>query len=99
MVLVSEPRIIVPAELGDFSDTAALIDAMDMVISVDTSVAHLAAAMGKPTWILLPHVAEWRWLLDRTDSPWYPSARLFRQHTRTDWTGLIAEVRTHLSAR
>ena len=98
MVLVSEPRIIVPAELGDFSDTAALIDAMDMVISVDTSVAHLAAAMGKPTWILLPHVAEWRWLLDRTDSPWYPSARLFRQHTRTDWTGLIAEVRTHMSA-
>ena len=66
-------------DLRDFSDTAALLDLMDLVITVDTSVAHLAGAMGKPVWILLPFNADWRWLLDRSDSPWYPSAKLFRQ--------------------
>lgn len=66
-------------QLQDFADTACLCELMDVVISVDTSVAHLAAAMGKPTWILLPYNPDWRWLLDREDSPWYPTVRLFRQ--------------------
>lgn len=71
--------------LTDFSDTAALLSHMDGVISIDTSVAHLAGALGKPTWIMLPHIAEWRWLTGREDSPWYPTARLFRQPTYGDW--------------
>src|SRR6201999_252742 len=62
-------------ELNDFADTAALIANLDLVIAVDTAVAHLACAMGKPCWIMLPYVAEWRWMIDREDSPWYPSAR------------------------
>jgi Flp pilus assembly protein TadD len=78
--------------LQDFADTAALISALDLVVSVDTSVAHLAGALAKPTWVMLPHHAEWRWLLDRDDSPWYPTARLFRQRRRGDWAGVIAEV-------
>lgn len=77
-------------ELADFADTAALIANLDLVISVDTSVAHLAAALGKPVWLLLPFVPDWRWLLDRSDSPWYPSARLFRQTAPGDWGGVIA---------
>lgn len=79
-------------ELGDFADTAALIDALDLVISVDTSVAHLAGALGKPVWILLPFSPDWRWLVGRDDSPWYPSARLFRQTTPGDWTGVVERV-------
>jgi Glycosyltransferase family 9 (heptosyltransferase) len=79
-------------ELKNFSDTAALIANLDLIISVDTSVAHLAGALGKPVWILLPFIPDWRWLLDREDSPWYPSARLFRQnHTRT-WDDVIIRV-------
>ena len=65
--------------LQNFSDTAALISNLDLVISVDTSVAHLAGALAKPVWVLLPFVPDWRWLLDRNDSPWYRTARLFRQ--------------------
>ena len=65
--------------LGDFADTAAAIMALDLVITVDTSVAHLAGALGKPVWLLLPYAPDWRWLQARSDSPWYPSARLFRQ--------------------
>lgn len=87
------------AQLRDFSDTAALVDAMDLVISIDTAAAHLAGAMGKPVWILLPHVADWRWLLDRTDSPWYPSARLFRQPVNGDWSAVITSVRQALGRR
>lgn len=85
-------------ELGDFADTAALVDAMDVVIAVDTSVAHLAGAMGKPVWILLPYIADWRWQLGRDDSPWYPSARLFRQGSRGDWAGVVERVRGQLEA-
>jgi len=72
-------------ELRDFADTAALVAAMDLVISVDTSVAHLAGALAKPVWLLLPFPPDWRWLLDREDSPWYPTARLFRQPHHGDW--------------
>jgi tetratricopeptide (TPR) repeat protein len=84
-------------ELTDFSDTAALASLMDLIISVDTSVAHLAGAMGKPVWILLPHTADWRWLLDREDSPWYPTARLFRQPGFGDWNGVIRRVAGELA--
>ena len=83
-------------ELKDFSDTAALLDLMDLVITVDTSVAHLAGAMGKPVWILLPYNPDWRWLLERADSPWYPSARLFRQPRLADWAGVIDQVANEL---
>ena len=79
-------------ELKDFSDTAAIIDRLDLVITVDTAVAHLAGAMGKPVWILLPYVPDWRWLLDRDDSPWYPTARLFRQDETRAWDNVIARV-------
>ncbi len=79
-------------ELGDFADTAALIEALDLVITVDTSVAHVAGALGKPVWILNRFDGCWRWLLDRDDSPWYPTARLFRQPAPGDWDSVIAAV-------
>ena len=85
-------------ELHDFSDTAALIECMDLVISVDTSVAHVAGAMGKPVWILLPYAPDYRWMLDRHDSPWYPTARLFRQSMIGDWQSVIAKVASALQA-
>ena len=83
-------------ELNDFSDTAALCELMDLVISVDTSVAHLAGAIGKTTWVLLPHVPDWRWLLDREDSPWYPSIKIYRQPSPGDWDSVIQRVRQDL---
>ena len=79
-------------ELADFADTAALIENLDLVISVDTSVAHLAGALGKPVWILNRFGSEWRWLLDRNDSPWYPSMTIYRQQDRDDWTALMARI-------
>jgi hypothetical protein len=79
-------------ELKDFSDTAALISSLDLVISVDTSVAHLAGALAKPVWILLTFLPDWRWLLDREDSPWYPTARLFRQDGTRTWDDVITRV-------
>jgi tetratricopeptide (TPR) repeat protein len=82
--------------LRDFGDTAALIELMDLVITADTAVAHLAGAMGKPVWILLPLVPDWRWLLDRDDSPWYPTARLFRQAKAGDWDETLQRVATAL---
>jgi hypothetical protein len=82
--------------LQDFSDTAALIDALDLVVSVDTSTAHLAAALGKPVWLLNRFDTCWRWLLDRSDSPWYPTLRLFRQETPGDWRGVVARLREEL---
>ncbi len=85
--------------IHDFSDTAALIAQTDLVIAVDTSVAHLAGAMGKPVWILLPKLPDWRWLLHRSDSPWYPSARLFRQRHRGDWAGVVRSVQRALAQR
>jgi hypothetical protein len=83
-------------ELNDFSDTAALCESMDVIISVDTSVAHLAGALGKPVWILLPYVPDWRWLLDRSDSPWYPTAKLYRQNRIGDWSGVFERVSSDL---
>jgi tetratricopeptide (TPR) repeat protein len=79
-------------ELNDFADTAALVAALDLVISVDTAVAHLAGTLNKPVWILTQFDADWRWLADRTDSPWYPTARLFNQPAIGDWGAAIADV-------
>jgi tetratricopeptide (TPR) repeat protein len=78
--------------LKDFSDTAAIICHLDLVISIDSAVAHLAGAMAKPLWLLLPYVADWRWLLERSDSPWYPTARLFRQDETRTWDSVVARV-------
>jgi tetratricopeptide (TPR) repeat protein len=83
-------------ELKDFGDTAALCELMDVVVSVDTSVAHLAGALGRPTWVLLPAIADWRWLRERRDSPWYPSARLYRQPAPGAWDAALAEVKADL---
>lgn len=76
-------------ELNDFADTASLIQNLDLIITVDTAVAHLAGALGKTTWVLLPHVPDWRWLLEREDSPWYPTLRLIRQKALGDWADPI----------
>lgn len=84
-------------ELSDFSDTAALVELMDLVVTVDTSAAHLAGAMGKPVWILPPFAPERRWMLDRDDSPRHPTARLFRQTAMGDRASAIVRVRQTLS--
>jgi tetratricopeptide (TPR) repeat protein len=83
-------------ELNDWADTAALMENLDLVISCDTSTAHLAGAMGKPTWILNRYDGCWRWLVDREDSPWYPSVRLFRQEQSDDWSGIMSRIRSEL---
>jgi ADP-heptose:LPS heptosyltransferase len=75
-----------------------LISCLDLVIAVDTSIAHLAGALGRPTWILLPHTPDWRWLTNRDDTPWYPSVRLFRQEETRDYGSVIARVRSELMA-
>jgi tetratricopeptide (TPR) repeat protein len=80
------------AELADFADTAALIANLDLVIACDTAVAHLAGAMGKPVWLLLPFVADWRWMENRNDSPWYPTMRIFRQVKPGDWNPPVLEA-------
>ena len=85
-------------QIDCFADTAALCDLVDMVLSIDTSVAHLAGAMGKPTWVLLPHAPDWRWLLERTDSPWYPSLKLYRQNAQRRWEPLLEYVADDLQA-
>ena len=84
-------------DLDDFSDTAALVNQMDLIISVDTSVAHLAGALGKKVWILLPFIVDFRWLLDRDDSPWYPTAKLFRQSQIGDWNSVIQQLISELN--
>ena len=80
------------SHITDFADTAALISELDLVISVDTSVAHLAGALGKPVWTLLPFVPDWRWGIEREDTPWYPTMRLFRQPAMGDWDSVIQRV-------
>lgn len=104
------PRARELAELGDarlvdlgphlksYADTAAVVSALDLLVCVDTSVAHLAGALARPAWVLLPHASDWRWLLGRKDSPWYPSLRLFRQPGAGDWQAVVAEVREALRA-
>jgi hypothetical protein len=87
------------ADLTDFAETAALVSCLDIVISVDTSVAHLAGALGRATWMLLPYSPDFRWLLDRDDSPWYPTMRLFRQGQSRDWDELVDRVRAELALR
>src|SRR5439155_26384544 len=85
--------------LTDFTATAALGSCLDLMITVDTSVAHLAGALGRPTWILLPYTPDYRWLLDRDDSPWYPTVRLFRQSESRDYTSVLQRVRAVLQRR
>jgi hypothetical protein len=82
----------VGSDLRDFADTAAVISLLDLVVSVDTSIAHLAGALGRPVWILLPFSPDFRWLLGREDSPWYPTARLLRQPRSGDWDSVLARV-------
>jgi tetratricopeptide (TPR) repeat protein len=92
-ILRSNPHVTHMGDaVEDFSDTAAIMACLDLVISSDTSVAHLAGALGRPVWILLQYVADWRWLLDRQDSPWYPTARLFRQPALDGWESVIRQV-------
>jgi ADP-heptose:LPS heptosyltransferase len=86
------------AEMEDFADTAALIANLDLVISVDTAVAHLAAAMGKPVWLLNRFDTCWRWLVDRADTPWYPTMRIFRQRSSGDWDRVIDDVTQALAS-
>ena len=84
-------------QLGDFGDLAVIIDQLDLVITVDTSVAHMAGALAKPTWLMLSYLADWRWMLDGESTLWYPTMRLFR-HTRPgDWSGVIERVTEALS--
>jgi hypothetical protein len=86
------------AGLTDFGETAALVSSLDLVITVDTVVAHLAGALGRPTWIMLPHPPDYRWLLGRDDSPWYPSVRLFRQGESRDYAVVLDRIRSELAA-
>jgi len=86
------PLINIGAEVQDYDDTMALLDSLDLVVTVDTSVGHLAAAMGRPAWILLATAPDWRWLLERSDSPWYPTVRLFRQTVARQWRDVMERV-------
>ncbi len=85
-------------EFKDFADTAGVIANLDLIVSVDTSVAHLAGAMGKPVWVLIPFVSDWRWMLERDDSPWYPTMRLFRQKKNGLWDEVFERIATELAA-
>lgn len=94
------PLVLEPSRaLDDFADTAAMLAALDLVITVDSSVAHLAGALGRPTWLLLPYCPDWRWMVGRDDSPWYPGMRLFRQPRRGDWETVLRNVRVALARR
>jgi hypothetical protein len=92
------PLINIGAEIEDYDDTMAILDNLDLLVTVDTSVAHLAGAMGRPVWIMLPRAPDWRWLLERTDTPWYPSVRLFRQETVRSWQGVARTMAAVLAA-
>jgi ADP-heptose:LPS heptosyltransferase len=84
-------------QLTDMDDTAAVLQHLDLLISVDTAVVHLAGALGRPVWTLLHYSPDWRWMLDREDTPWYPTMRLFRQRAYGDWAGVAARVAEGLS--
>ncbi|MDD5104155.1 MAG: tetratricopeptide repeat protein [Desulfuromonadaceae bacterium] len=94
--ITDERAVDLTGYLTDFSDTAALIENLDLVITIDTAIAHIAATIGKPTWLMLPFVPDWRWLLKRDDSPWYPTMRIFRQQVRGEWEPLIVRVKQEL---
>lgn len=97
-VLAANPRVRRFGEtVADFADTAALLELMDLVVTVDTSVAHLSGALGRPTWVLVSYEADWRWGLDRDDSPWYASLRLYRQGADRDWTPVLQRVKADLA--
>jgi ADP-heptose:LPS heptosyltransferase len=83
-------------DLHDFADTAGLVANLDLVVAVDTAVAHLAGAIGKPVWMLIPTMPDWRWMLNRGDSPWYPTLRLFRQTARGNWNDVVEHVKQEL---
>jgi ADP-heptose:LPS heptosyltransferase len=93
------PIVPLARECPDFLATSALVSALDLVITVDTAVAHLAGAVAVPCWVLLAANSDWRWLRGRHDSPWYPSLRLFRQSTLGDWGTVVLDVRTELEQR
>jgi hypothetical protein len=93
------PLINIGAEIEDYDDTMAILDNLDLLVTVDTSVAHLAGAMGRPAWIMLPRAPDWRWLLDRADTPWYPTVRLFRQTTARRWEDVAEAIAAELAAR
>lgn len=96
--IAAAPNLLQPGNLlRDFADTAAIISQLDLVIAADTGVAHLAAALGRPVWLLLPYRPDWRWMLHRRDSPWYPTMTLYRQPSPRAWDSVIAEVRRDLS--
>jgi hypothetical protein len=92
------PLVELPAR-DTLDDTAAFIAELDLVVTVDTSIAHLAGALAAPTWVLLPHAADWRWQLAHDRTPWYPTMRLFRQHAPGDWLGVLHDVRAALRER
>ena len=97
--LAANPWIARHDEVGTLTGTAALCECLDLVISVCTSIAHLSGALGRPTWVMLPFNADWRWLIDRTDSPWYPTVKLYRQHTIGDWSGVHTRIAADLRAK
>ncbi len=97
---VRAARALAPLQpASDFDDTAALVAELDLVITVDTSIAHLAGALAIPTWLMLPFAADWRWGVGRSDSPWYPTMRLFRQPAIGDWTSVVRDVAQALRSR
>jgi hypothetical protein len=91
------PLVNLGPEIRDFGDTMAVLECLDRVVAVDTSVGHLAGAMGKEAWVMLPYAPDWRWLLDRSDSPWYPTLRLFRQGPERQWEPVIARIAAELT--
>jgi tetratricopeptide (TPR) repeat protein len=86
------PLINLGSEIDSYEDTMAMLEVLDLLVTVDTSVAHLAGAMGRPVWVMLPRAPDWRWLLERSDTPWYPTLRLFRQRTVRDWTDVMGDI-------
>jgi ADP-heptose:LPS heptosyltransferase len=92
------PLVNLGPEIGDFGESAAVIDELDLMVSVDTSVGHVAGAIGKPAWVMLPYAPDWRWLRERADTPWYPSMRLFRPPAPKDWDSVINTVAEALRA-